>query len=84
MNVLPNLSPIVPGAPGLLQPAVTQRHIETEVAKCVGGVGSPLLSNVALSVLDEHIARAPGGPASSEWQRAVRRRQGLPNFRLVR
>jgi len=49
-----------------------------------GSILSPLLSNVALSVLDEHIARAPGGPASSEWQRAVRRRQGLPNFRLVR
>ena len=45
---------------------------------------SPLLSNVALSVLDEYIARAPGGPSSSEWQRRVRRRQGFPNFRLVR
>jgi RNA-directed DNA polymerase len=49
-----------------------------------GSILSPLLSNVALSVLDEYIARAPGGPASSEWQRRVRRRQGLPNFRLVR
>ena len=45
---------------------------------------SPLLSNVALSVLDEHIARAPGGPSSSDGQRRIRRRQGLPNFRLVR
>ena len=43
-----------------------------------------MLSNVALSVLDEHIARAPGGPASSSWGRAKRRRLGLPNYRLVR
>jgi RNA-directed DNA polymerase len=49
-----------------------------------GSILSPLLSNVALPVLDEHIARSPGGPASSEWQRRIRRRQGLPNFRLVR
>ena len=30
-----------------------------------GGILSPLLSNVALSVLDEYIAQAPGGPAAS-------------------
>ncbi len=45
---------------------------------------SPLLSNVALSVLDEHFPRAPGGPASTSWERAKRRRQGLPNYRLAR
>lgn len=45
---------------------------------------SPLLSNVALSVLDEHIAQAPGGPAASPTHRATRRRHGLPNYRLVR
>jgi RNA-directed DNA polymerase len=49
-----------------------------------GSILSPLLSNVALSVLDEFIAQAPGGPASSNWQRTIRRRQGLPNVRLVR
>jgi RNA-directed DNA polymerase len=70
--------------PRAFHPPVTQRDLEAEVIHCVGGVLSPLLSNVALTVLDEHIARAPGGPASSEWQRAVRRRRGLPNFRLVR
>jgi RNA-directed DNA polymerase len=43
-----------------------------------------LLSNVALSVLDEHIARGPGGPGASPYQRAKRRRQGLPNYRLAR
>jgi RNA-directed DNA polymerase len=45
---------------------------------------SPLLANVALSVLDEHIAHAPGGPAATPYQRAKRRRNGLPNYRLVR
>jgi RNA-directed DNA polymerase len=49
-----------------------------------GSILSPLLSNVALSVLDEHIARASGGPASRAWERATRRRHGLPTYRLVR
>jgi len=49
-----------------------------------GGILSPLLSNVALSVLDEHVAQAPGGPAATPYQRAKRRRLGLPNIRLVR
>jgi RNA-directed DNA polymerase len=48
-----------------------------------GGILSPLLSNVALSVLDEHIiqhgqANAPG------WVRQRRRHQGQPNYRIVR
>ena len=42
------------------------------------------MANVALSVLDEHIAHAPGGPAATSYQRAKRRRDGLPNYRLVR
>ena len=49
-----------------------------------GSILSPLLSNVALSVLDEHIARGSGGPAASRVERAKRRRHGLPNYRLVR
>jgi RNA-directed DNA polymerase len=49
-----------------------------------GSILSPLLSNVALSVLDEHIAAGPGGPAVSQTERARRRRHGLPNYRLVR
>jgi RNA-directed DNA polymerase len=39
---------------------------------------------VALTVLDEHIAHAPGGPASTQAERAKRRRHGLPNYRLAR
>ena len=49
-----------------------------------GSILSPLLSNVALSVLDEYIARAPGGPTTSSWERRKRRRNGLANYRLVR
>src|SRR5207244_1837679 len=47
-----------------------------------GSILSPLLSNVALSVLDDFIAQAPGGPAASKSHRATRRRHGLPNYRL--
>ena len=49
-----------------------------------GSILSPLLSNVALSVLDEYIARAPGGPHATPYQRVKRRRLGLPNYRLIR
>jgi len=49
-----------------------------------GGILSPLLSNVALSVLDEFIAQGPGGPQTTTAERAKRRRHGLPNYRLVR
>jgi len=49
-----------------------------------GSILSPLLSNVALSVLDEHIAQSPGGPGASRNERAKRRRRGLPNYRLIR
>jgi RNA-directed DNA polymerase len=49
-----------------------------------GGILSPVLANLALSVLDEHIAQIPGGPGSTQSQRATRRRQGHGNYRLVR
>ena len=49
-----------------------------------GSILSPLLSNVALSVLDEFVAQEPGGPQTGPGERAKRRRHGLPNHRLMR
>lgn len=49
-----------------------------------GGILSPLLANVALSVLDQFVAGGDGGPGSTQAERARRRRRGLPNYRLVR
>ena len=48
-----------------------------------GGILSPLLANIALSVLDEHFTHKweALGP---HWTRAKRRRQGVPPYRLVR
>jgi RNA-directed DNA polymerase len=48
-----------------------------------GGILSPLLANIALSLVDEHFARkweALGPP----WTRAKRRRAGVPAMRIVR
>ena len=49
-----------------------------------GSILSPLLSNVALSVLDEYIAQTPGGSGSDRNERVRRQYRGLPNFRLCR
>jgi RNA-directed DNA polymerase len=48
-----------------------------------GGILSPCLANIALSVLDEHFTRKweALGP---EWQRAKARKAGAPTYRLVR
>ena len=49
-----------------------------------GGILSPLLANIALSVLDEHFARQWNTAMGSYYQRSQRRRNGLGNWRLVR
>ena len=50
------------------------------------GILSPLIFNVAMSALDEHLHRAwkPGGVMETSSQRARRRARGLPNWRVVR
>jgi RNA-directed DNA polymerase len=57
---------------------------ETTTGTPQGSILSALLSNVALSVLDEHIAHGPGGPGIGRVAAAKRRRHGLPNYRLTR
>jgi RNA-directed DNA polymerase len=53
-----------------------------QVAKCVGGVLSPLIFNVAMSALDEHLHRPwkPGGSMHTGYLRSRRRVQGLPRW----
>jgi RNA-directed DNA polymerase len=51
-----------------------------------GGILSPLLSNVVLAALDEHLHGPwlPGGEMATASRRARRRAKGLPNWRVVR
>ena len=49
-----------------------------------GGIASPLLANIYLSVLDRHFQHAWETEMSPAWRRAHRRHKGLPNYRLVR
>jgi len=49
-----------------------------------GGILSPLLANIALSVLDEHFAEAWEATMATRVDRARRRRHGKPTYRLVR
>jgi len=61
-------------------------HRETLTGTPQGGILSPLIFNIALSALDEHLT-APweeGGAMSTEYKRAARRRKGLPTWRVVR
>jgi RNA-directed DNA polymerase len=49
-----------------------------------GGILSPLLANIALSILDDEFARRWNQDMASEVQRQRRRRRGQANYRLIR
>jgi RNA-directed DNA polymerase len=51
-----------------------------------GGILSPLLANIALSVLDEHLHGPwqPGGTMSTAYLRSRRRVHGQPRWRVIR
>jgi group II intron reverse transcriptase/maturase len=51
-----------------------------------GGILSPLLANIALSALDEHVMAPwqPGGTMSTPGKRSYRRSKGRPTWRLIR
>ncbi len=59
---------------------------ETFTGTPQGGIISPLLANIALSALDEHLHRAwePGGELATSGRRERRGAKGLPSWRLVR
>jgi RNA-directed DNA polymerase len=68
-------------ASGILTEAGINRATHTGTPQ--GGILSPLLANIALSVLDEHFTRRWEALGPS-WTRAKRRREGVPAYRLVR
>jgi RNA-directed DNA polymerase len=49
-----------------------------------GGIISPLLANIYLSVIDRHFAERWDTDMSPHWRRQYRRRTGRPNYRLIR
>ncbi|MGI5152972.1 group II intron reverse transcriptase/maturase [Plantactinospora sp. CA-294935] len=64
----------------------TRRHEDSFTGTPQGGILSPLLANIALSALDEHV-HGPwleSGMMSTPSRRARRRGKGLPNWRIVR
>jgi RNA-directed DNA polymerase len=69
---------------GLLTELGEERDTPTGTPQ--GGILSPLLANIALSVLDEHLHAPwkPGGTMDTDSRRRYRRAQGLPTWRLVR
>src|SRR5690349_18665060 len=69
---------------GLLTELGEERDTPTGTPQ--GGILSPLLANIALSALDEHLMRPwkPGGVMSTQMRRKTRVAKNLPNWRLVR
>jgi RNA-directed DNA polymerase len=58
--------------------------IETKTGTPQGGILSPLLANVALSVLDEHFAEVWETAMATPSDRQRRRRHGEANYRICR
>ncbi len=61
-------------------------HRDTLTGTPQGGILSPLIFNLALTALDEHVMGAwkAGGAMATDSRRTARRRRGLPNWRIVR
>jgi RNA-directed DNA polymerase len=59
---------------------------ESDTGTPQGGILSPLLANIALHVLDQHVMAPwrPGGTMNTAYQRHARRAKGLPTWRIVR
>jgi RNA-directed DNA polymerase len=57
---------------------------DTKMGTPQGGILSPLLANIALSVLDDHFAGDWERDMATRTERAKRRRHGHPTYRLVR
>ena len=66
---------------GVLSEDGTERDTVTGTPQ--GGIISPLLANIALSVLDDHFVEAWESWGGADARRK-RRRQGLANYRIVR
>ena len=72
---------------GFLRAGIVQAHgtlVGSLTGTPQGGIVSPLLANIYLSVLDRHFADIWERDMSPAWRRQARRRKGLPNYRLVR
>jgi hypothetical protein len=57
---------------------------DTDTGTPQGGILSPLLANIALSVLDDHFAETWQNEMATTWQPKKRRNHGRPNYRLIR
>ena len=59
---------------------------ESDTGTPQGGILSPLLANIALSVLDEHVMAPwqPDAEMGTTYRRHRRRQLGLPTWRIVR
>jgi RNA-directed DNA polymerase len=61
-------------------------HRESLTGTPQGGILSPLIFNIALSALDEHVMEPwkPSGPMSTHGKRDYRHRKSRPTWRIVR